>query len=95
MAGGETMNAHRAPGKLYIVGVGPGDPDLMTMKAVRTIGTADTIAYPVTDGGKSRARRIAAEFITHHHSVIGYTLPMSINPAPAQAAYDALLVLLD
>ena len=88
MAGGEAMSNHRPPGKLYIVGVGPGDPDLMTMKAVRIIGMADAIAYPVTESGKSRARRIAAEFITHHHSIIDYTLPMSVDPAPAQAAYD-------
>ncbi len=88
MAGGEAMSNARETGKFYIIGVGPGDPDLMTLKAVRLIGMADVIAYPVTESGQSRARRISAEFITKHHRTIGYTLPMSVDPAPAQAAYD-------
>ncbi|MEM8973700.1 MAG: precorrin-2 C(20)-methyltransferase [Pseudomonadota bacterium] len=82
------MSSVRTTGKLYIIGVGPGDPDLMTLKAVRLIGMADVIAYPVTESGQSRARRISAEFITQHHKTIAYTLPMSVDPAPAQAAYD-------
>lgn len=90
MAGGETMSSLNSTGKLYIIGVGPGDPDLITLKAVRLIGMADVIAYPVTESGKSRARRIAAEFITPHHQTIGYTLPMSVDPTPGQAAYDAV-----
>ncbi|MEM6495107.1 MAG: precorrin-2 C(20)-methyltransferase [Pseudomonadota bacterium] len=82
------MSSARETGKLYIIGVGPGDPDLLTLKAVRLIGMADVIAYPVTESGQSRARRISAEFITKHHQTIGYTLPMSVDPAPGQAAYD-------
>ena len=34
------------PGKLYAVGVGPGDPELMTLKAIRIIKNADCIACP-------------------------------------------------
>ena len=33
-------------GKLYGVGVGPGDPELMTIKAVRIIKECDVIAVP-------------------------------------------------
>lgn len=33
------------PGRLYGVGVGPGDPELMTVKAVRVLGEADVIAH--------------------------------------------------
>ena len=38
-----------ARGKLYCLGVGPGDPELMTVKAVRIIAEADVIAYPHSD----------------------------------------------
>ncbi|WP_043659022.1 precorrin-2 C(20)-methyltransferase [Thermocrispum municipale] len=43
------------------VGVGPGDPELITRKAARLIGDADVIAYHAARGKQSNARRIAAE----------------------------------
>ncbi len=46
-------------GMLYGVGVGPGDPELLTLKAVRIIREADVIAAP--DGGL--AQRIAADYL--------------------------------
>jgi precorrin-2 C20-methyltransferase / precorrin-3B C17-methyltransferase len=46
-------------GRLYGVGVGPGDPELVTVKAARLIGAADVIAYHAARHGRSIARRIA------------------------------------
>ena len=48
---------------LYGVGLGPGDPDLMTLRAHRLIAGADVIAYPSLAGGASFARAIAAAAI--------------------------------
>lgn len=48
-------------GRLYGVGVGPGDPELITLKAARLIGAADVIAYHQGVGKQSNARRIAAD----------------------------------
>ncbi len=48
-------------GRFYGVGVGPGDPELMTRKAARLLETADVIAYHAGVGKESNARRIAAE----------------------------------
>ena len=50
-------------GTLYGIGVGPGDPELMTLKAHRLIGAARVVAYPAPDDGDSFARRIAAATI--------------------------------
>lgn len=44
-----------ARGKMYCLGVGPGDPELMTVKAVRVLTEADVIAYPHSDKGGNEA----------------------------------------
>ena len=38
------------PGILYGVGIGPGDPELLTLKAVRALKAADVIAIPKSKG---------------------------------------------
>lgn len=48
-------------GRFYGVGVGPGDPELITRKAARLIAAADVVAYHAGVGKESNARRIAAE----------------------------------
>jgi precorrin-2 C20-methyltransferase/precorrin-3B C17-methyltransferase len=50
-------------GRFYGVGLGPGDPELVTLKAARLIGSADVIAYHAGVGKQSNARRIAASLI--------------------------------
>jgi precorrin-2 C20-methyltransferase/precorrin-3B C17-methyltransferase len=50
-------------GRFYGVGVGPGDPELVTLKAARLIGSADVVAYHAGVGKDSNARRIAADLI--------------------------------
>lgn len=47
-------------GKLYGVSVGPGDPSLMTLKAVSCIRQCGVLAAPRTPGGSSLALKIAA-----------------------------------
>lgn len=76
------------PGKLYGVGVGPGDPELMTLKAHRLIAGARVLAYPTLCGAASFARRIAADAIAEGAREIAIDVPMSTDRAPAQAAYD-------
>ncbi|CTQ31560.1 precorrin-2 C(20)-methyltransferase [Jannaschia rubra] len=76
-------------GTLYGVGLGPGDPDLMTRRAARLIEGAEVVAYPALAGGDSLARAIAADLIPVGVEELRIELPMSPDRAPAQAAYDA------
>ncbi|NNK77260.1 MAG: precorrin-2 C(20)-methyltransferase [Litoreibacter sp.] len=75
-------------GILYGVGVGPGDPELITLKAARLIENASAIAYPTLAAGESFARAIAAGLIGPDTFEISMDVPMTTDRAPAQAAYD-------
>ena len=50
-------------GTLWGVGLGPGDPELVTVKAARLIGEADVVAYHSARHGRSIARGIAAPYL--------------------------------
>jgi precorrin-2 C20-methyltransferase/precorrin-3B C17-methyltransferase len=50
-------------GTLYGVGLGPGDPELVTVKAARIIGAADVVAYHSARHGRSVARSIAQPYL--------------------------------
>ena len=75
-------------GVLHGVGVGPGDPELMTLRAHRLIAAADIIAYPAPDDGESFARSIAAGAIRPGAEEIAIITPMRAERFPAQAVYD-------
>ncbi|MET0468636.1 MAG: precorrin-2 C(20)-methyltransferase [Aeromicrobium sp.] len=53
------MTGRPGAGRLHGVGLGPGDPELITLKAARLIESADVIAYHQGVGKQSNARRIA------------------------------------
>ncbi|HTX64733.1 MAG TPA: precorrin-2 C(20)-methyltransferase [Opitutaceae bacterium] len=52
-----------AQGTLWGVGLGPGDPELVTVKAARLIGEADVVAYHSARHGRSIARVIAEPYL--------------------------------
>ncbi len=75
-------------GCLYGLGLGPGDPELLTLKALRFIRAAAVVAYPAPENGKSFARSIVAQWLTPGQREIAIRFPMRPGPPPA-AIYDA------
>ena len=67
-------------GKLIGVGTGPGDPELLTLKAVRAIEGANVVAYFAKQGNSSNARAIVADLITNQiEEQLGYPVTTEID----------------
>ena len=66
-------------GKIYGVGVGPGDPELMTVKALRILREADVIVVPGRKPEESAAYRIAAQMVPEiaGKEILAVTMPMT------------------
>ncbi len=74
-------------GQLYGLGVGPGDPELLTLKAYRLLTSVPVIAYPTQENGKSLARAIVTDFIRPEQIELPMALPFSPERS-AQPYYD-------
>ena len=77
-----------ARGRLFGLGVGPGDPELLTLKALRLLRGVQVIAYAAPEHGDSFARAIVASWIEGHQREIVIRFPMRPGPPPI-AIYDA------
>jgi precorrin-2/cobalt-factor-2 C20-methyltransferase len=75
-------------GRLLGVGVGPGDPELLTLKAVRVLQEGPVVAYVSAEGRPSTARKIAAPHLRAGGREINLALPMHAAPELTRAAYD-------
>ena len=74
-------------GRLFGLGVGPGDPELLTLKALRLLRAVPVVAYPAPEHGNSFARSIVAAWIERHQREIAIRFPMRPGPPPAEI-YD-------
>jgi precorrin-2/cobalt-factor-2 C20-methyltransferase len=75
-------------GILYGLGVGPGDPELVTLKAARILAQVPVVAFLRTSDGDGMAWRIAAGLIPETAETLPLAMPMCSDRAPGRAAYD-------
>jgi len=82
------MIAESLTGTLYGIGVGPGDPELITLKAYRLLQAVPVIAWPAPLEGDSMARTIAAPHLPGGQTEVPIRMPMVSERFPAEAVYD-------
>ncbi len=78
------------PGTLYGIGVGPGDPDLLTLKAVKVLKRVDIIFTAAsTKNDYSLAVNIAREHIPAQTEIHALAFPMTKDRAETRKAWEA------
>ncbi|MGC4949389.1 precorrin-2 C(20)-methyltransferase [Streptomyces sp. DT224] len=77
----------RPAGRLYGVGLGPGDPALMTLRAVEVIAEADVVAYHSARHGRSIARSIAAKHLRADHIEEALVYPVTTETTDHPGGY--------
>ena len=79
------------PGRLFGVGLGPGDPELLTLKAKRVIAAADVVAWLRARRGPGVARSIAEPFLRRGHVEVALIYPVTTERAEPPGGYEEAL----
>ena len=75
-------------GRLYGIGVGPGDPELITLKALRILQAVPVVAYQSAEDKNSVARGIIASHLLGNQIEVGFHFPRSLDPEAAKPLID-------
>ncbi|MEG9861008.1 MAG: precorrin-2 C(20)-methyltransferase [Parvularculales bacterium] len=77
-------------GTLYGLGIGPGDPELITLKAYHLLRSVSVLAWPAPKGGESLVRRLAGPHLEGIDLLeeISVIMPISADRFPVQDIYD-------
>lgn len=78
-------------GHLYGLGVGPGDPELMTLKSLRLLKDSQVVAYLAARGRKGRALSIAEEYLSTSQERLALVYPVTTEVLPTQDEYETLI----
>ena len=83
------MNEGR--GRLLGLGVGPGDPELITVKSLRLLRAAPVVAYPVAKGRSSNALGIVRDYLREDQILVPMVYPVTIEKLPPPFCYETAL----
>jgi len=76
------------PGTLHCIGMGPGDPELLTLKAVRLLATSPVIAFFAKRGRPGHARRIAGAHMNPAAEQLRFEYPFTTELPVDDPSYE-------
>jgi precorrin-2/cobalt-factor-2 C20-methyltransferase len=79
-------------GRLHGIGVGPGDPELLTLKALRLLQSSDVVAHFAARGRPGNARTVVDPHLRAHQRELRLEYPITTEAVPAGTSYETLLV---
>ncbi len=82
-------------GRLLGLGVGPGDPELITVKALRLLREAPVVAYLVAKGKKGNAYSIIEAHLDPKQTIVPLTYPVTTEFLPPPLSYDEIIAAFD
>ncbi|MBU9628853.1 precorrin-2 C(20)-methyltransferase [Burkholderia multivorans] len=80
-----------ARGRLFGIGVGPGDPELMTLKALRLLQAAPVVAYFVAKGKKGNAYGIVEAHLRDTQLQLPLVYPVTTEAPPPPLCYETVI----
>src|ERR1044072_4115531 len=80
-----------ARGRLLGLGVGPGDPELVTVKALRLLREAPVVACLAAKGKKGNAFSIIEGYLRPEQEILPLTYPVTTEHLPAPMSYEQII----
>ncbi|KGS12910.1 precorrin-2 C20-methyltransferase, partial [Pseudomonas coronafaciens] len=81
----------QARGRLIGLGVGPGDPELITVKALRLLRESPVVAYFVAKGKKGNAFGIIEAHLQDMQTLMPLVYPVTTEALPASLSYEKVI----
>ena len=79
------------PGRLSSIGVGPGDPELLTLKGLRLLQGADVVAHFAARGKKGNAFSIVETHLNARQTLLPLIYPVTTETLAPPLSYEALI----
>lgn len=79
------------PGRLFGLGVGPGDPELITVKALRILQASPVVAYHAAKGKKGNALTIIEQYLSESQLLVPLVYPVTTEKLPPHMNYEEIV----
>ncbi|KXF77460.1 precorrin-2 C(20)-methyltransferase [Paramesorhizobium deserti] len=79
------------PGRLFGLGVGPGDPELITLKALKRLKATPVVAYHAAKGKKGNALSIVEDYLSPDQLLVPLVYPVTTEKLPSHMNYEEIV----